>query len=446
MAAQQSSVADGSLKIVRDATCTFCGCVCDDIDLTVKQGQIVAAERACGLGQSWFFSHKPAQRPSCLIAGQPTSVAEGIERAARILTAARYPLIYGLRDTTCEAQRVAVGIADWIGGTVDTTTSLDHGPSGVSFQGVGEVTCSLGEIANRGDLIIFWGSNPADTHPRHFSKYSLLPTGMFVPGGRQDRTCVLVDVHQTKSAESADIFLRIKPGKDFEALWILRALAQGRPLDPQEVVEETGVRLTAWQDLIERMKQASFGVILYGMGLTMTDGKHLNSEAVLALVRDMNAYTRFVARAMRAGGNVTGADNVVAWQTGYPFGVNLSRGYPRFNPGEYTAADMLARGEADAAMILTGDPMSDFAPPAREQLAVIPYISLDFRETATSRAATVAFTTATYGVNTAGTVYRMDDVPIPLRPAFDSPHPSDFEVLSGIERRVKQLKAVARVP
>ena len=27
----------------------------------------------------------------------------------------------------------------------------------------------------------------------------------------------------------------------------------------------------------------------------------------------------------------------------------------------------------------------------------------------------------------------MDDVPIPLRPAFESPHPSDFEVLTKIE-------------
>jgi formylmethanofuran dehydrogenase subunit B len=446
VAAKQLSVTDGSLKTIRDATCTFCGCVCDDIDLTVKLGQIIAAERACELGQSWFSSHLPDQRPSCRIAGQPASVAEGIERAAQILAAAKYPLIYGLRDTTCEAQRVAVEIADWIGGTVDTTTSFDHGPSGVSFQGVGEVTCSLGEIANRGDLIIFWGSNPADTHPRHFARYSLLPTGMFVPNGRQDRTCVLVDVHETKSAESADIFLLIKPGKDFEALWVLRALAQGQTLDPQVVAEETGVPLAAWQDLIERMKRASFGVILYGMGLTMTHGKHLNSEAVLALVRDMNAYTRFVARAMRAGGNVTGADNVVTWQTGYPFGVNLSRGYPRFNPGEYTAAEMLARSETDAAMIVTGDPMSDFTSPARERLAAIPYVALDFRETPTSRAATVAFTTAAYGINTAGTVYRMDDVPIPLRPAVESPHPSDLDVLLGIERRVKQLKAPARIP
>ena len=32
------------------------------------------------------------------------------------------------------------------------------------------------------------------------------------------------------------------------------------------------------------------------------------------------------------------------WTTGYPFGVNLSRGYPRFNPGEFSTVDLLVRG------------------------------------------------------------------------------------------------------
>jgi formylmethanofuran dehydrogenase subunit B len=443
--AEKPDVAAPGLKIVRDATCTFCGCVCDDIDLTVKDNRITEAKRACVLGKSWFFNHEIDQRPSCLINGQPASLDDGVERAARILAEARYPIIYGLSDTTCEAQRVAVGIGDWIGGNVDTTTSVCHGPSGVAFQGVGEVTCSLGEVANRGDLIIFWGSNPAESHPRHFTKYSLMPKGMFVPNGRKDRTCVLVDVRKTKSAKAADIFLQVKPRKDFEALWTLRGLARGLELDAAEVESETGVPLAAWQDLMERMKRARFGVLLFGMGLTMTRGKHLNSEALLALVRDMNAYTRFVAKPMRGHGNVTGADNVVSWRTGYPFGVNLSRGYPRFNPGEYTTADTLARGEADAALVIASDPMSNFSQGAREHLAKIPYIALDPKETPTTRGATVAFTTATYGINTAGTVYRMDDVPIPLRPAFDSPHPSDFEVLTRIERRVQELKNAVRV-
>jgi len=140
---------------------------------------------------------------------------------------------------------------------------------------------------------------------------------------------------------------------------------------------------------------------------------------------------------------VTGADNVVTWRTGYSFGVNLTRGYPRFNPGEYTAADVLARGETDAALIVAADPMANFSQPAREHLKTIPYIALDPKETPTTRAAAVSFNVAPYGINVPGTVYRMDDVPLPLRPAFDSPHPSDHDVLSGIERRVRELKVSA---
>jgi formylmethanofuran dehydrogenase subunit B len=82
-------------------------------------------------------------------------------------------------------------------------------------------------------------------------------------------------------------------------------------------------------------------------------------------------------------------------------------------------------------------------------LASIPYIALDPKDTPTMRGAAVAFTVATYGINTGGTVYRMDDVPIPLRPAFESPYPSDYEVLSAIERRVRDRiggRVVSPVP
>jgi formylmethanofuran dehydrogenase subunit B len=428
------------LKVVSNATCTFCGCVCDDMELTVEGQKITKAKNACVLGKAWFFEHSVDDRPVATIDGKPATLDDAIERAAQILAGARYPIVYGLSDTTCEAQRVAVGIADRIGGCVDTTTSVCHGPSGMAFQGVGEVTCTLGEVKNRADLVIFWGSNPAESHPRHWGRYSTMPKGLFVPNGRKDRTVVLVDVRRSKSAPAADVFLQIKPRKDFEALWALRALVKGVELGP-EVAEETGIPLEKLQDLAQQMKSCKFGILFFGMGLSMTRGKHLNVEAALSLARDLNEYTRFYAKPMRGHGNVTGADNVVAWQTGYPFGVSLGRGYPRFNPGEFTTADTLARGEADAALIIASDPMGNFSQPAREHLAKIPFIALDPKETPTTRAAAVAFTTAIYGINVPGTVYRMDDVPIPLRPAFESPYPSDEEILEAIEKRIRQLQA-----
>ncbi len=439
--AHRDNAASGSSRTIADATCTACGCTCDDIALRVEGPKIVAAERACALGEAWFREPRDDPRPACLIDGQPAPLADGIERAAEILVAARYPLVYGLAEATCEAQRVACCIADWIGGNIDTTTSSDHGPTGVSFQGVGEVTSSLGEVANRGDFVLFWGCDPAASHPRHFERYSLQPQGMFVPQGRKDRTCVLIDVRQSTTAAEADLFLQIRPDKDFEALWTLRALANDTELDARRIEDETGVPLVAWQDLMVRMKRARFGAIFFGRGLSQTRGRYLNTEALWSLVRDMNAHTRFVAMPLRAAGNVTGADNVLCWQTGYPFGVNLSRGYPRFNPGETTAAEQLARGEIDAAMIVTGDPMATFDAPAGARLMAIPYVTLNSRDNATTRGAAVAFATATAGIHTPGTVYRMDDVSIPLRPALATTRPSDVDVLSAIEQRIRRFEA-----
>ncbi len=430
------------LKIVKDATCTFCGCVCDDMELTVEGNKITKAKNACVLGKAWFFNHHIEDRPEATIEGEPVPFEEAVERAAEILTSATYPITYGLSDTTSESQRVAIAITDWIGGTIDTTTSVCHGPSGMAFQGVGEVTCSLGEVKNRADFLLFWGGNPAESHPRHFTRYSLMPKGQFVPNGRKDRTAVLIDVRKTKSAKAMDIFLQIKPRSDFELAWAMRGLAAGIDIDP-DIEQITGIPLKTLKDVVERMKAAKFGVILFGMGLTMTRGKHLNSEAVLALARDLNKYTRFTAKPMRGHGNVTGADNIVSWSTGYPFGVSLTRGYPRFNPGEFTSSDTLARGEADAALIIASDPMSNFSNPARQHLAKIPSVVLDPKLSETAKVATVAFTTATYGINTSGTVYRMDDIPIPLRPAFESPYRSDEEVLKAIETRIREKQLAA---
>ena len=86
------------------------------------------------------------------------------------------------------------------------------------------------------------------------------------------------------------------------------------------------------------------------------------------------------------------------WITGYPFGVNLSRGYPRYNPGEYTAQAVLARGEADAALLVAAHPQADLSEAALAHLASIPAISLGSRETPVWPAASVAFRTAAGGI------------------------------------------------
>ncbi len=129
-----AAVMESETRIVKDATCTFCGCVCDDMELTVEGHTITKAKNACVLGKAWFLNHHIEEHAVATIDGKPATLEEGVERAAQILANARYPIVYGLSDTTCEAQRVAVSIADRVGACVDTTTSVCHGPSGMAFQ------------------------------------------------------------------------------------------------------------------------------------------------------------------------------------------------------------------------------------------------------------------------------------------------------------------------
>ena len=73
-------------------------------------------------------------------------------------------------------------------------------------------------------------------------------------------------------------------------------------------------------------------------------------------------------------------------------------------------------------------------------MARIPTIVLDPKVTHTSRLARVHITTSVAGISAPGTAYRMDEIPLPLKPALKSPYPTGEEVV----RRINE--AVARKP
>jgi formylmethanofuran dehydrogenase subunit B len=113
------------LNIVENATCTFCGCVCDDIELHADELRIHEAKRACILGKAWFLNHTAEHKyPDALVDGREATLDEAIEAAADYLYNADMPLVYGMSNTTCEAQRECASLADRLGGLLDSHTSL----------------------------------------------------------------------------------------------------------------------------------------------------------------------------------------------------------------------------------------------------------------------------------------------------------------------------------
>ena len=413
-----------------DVACTVCGCVCDDLKVTFSGDLVSHVDGACPLAEPWFASlSEPLTRSPASIDGRTVTFKQAIERAAEILRHSRAPLIWGLSRSSTAGQRAAVLLAEQIGATVDTTASVCHGPSIMAIQEVGESTCSLGEVRNRADLVIFWGADPAESHPRHFERYSVDAKGLFIPRGRADRHVIVIDSEVTATSRLADTFIRIPRDADFEVIWAIRQLLRGIELPASF---DVGIPHHELQRLATQMATCRFGAVFFGLGLAQRGLGHKNVEALLRLVRDLNGHTRFTARRLRIPGDVAGADSVLCWLTGFPFAVNFARGFPRYNPGEYSANDLLERGEVDACLFVGSEPYRDLSPRAQRALEQMPTVALDYPNVEPPFQATVQFTTAIYGVHAPGTAYRMDEIPIPLRRLIPSNYPTDDVVLEAI--------------
>src|SRR5271155_5625105 len=107
--------------VVDNFACTRCGCVCDDLRVTVRGGRIVSADGACAMAERWLLAQGGAAEPVAETGGQTASLEAAVEQSANLLRSARYPLICGLAQSSTEGQQAGVALAERLGAIIDTT-------------------------------------------------------------------------------------------------------------------------------------------------------------------------------------------------------------------------------------------------------------------------------------------------------------------------------------
>lgn len=408
-------------RILRDFVCTCCDCACDDLVLTIEGDRIAKLSPPCPIAEGVYLqAHQQPMPPApCLIAGQPAELAQAINRALEILRASNAPLVMGMERAACNAQRAAVALADRLGAIIDPTDERGRSRSHAAVQTVGAVTATLGEVAARADLIVYWNADPLTSDPRHMERFARrLLTARGTEGLR--RRVVAVATARNRTAEASDEFLQLRLGGEAATLAVLRSLVRGIAVDESAVLTQTGARIEQWTYLAERMKLSQYVAIFH---------QSQQQDAVTELVRDLHHHTRAVALTTAAPPNAAGAAQVLAWQTGFPSSVDFGAGYPQHRPDEASAIRLIERGEVDAALVLAADPAEYLSGAALVQFRAIPTIAFDHRETKTTKSAAVAFFTPCFSWGTDGEIYRSDGVVLPLRAAIPSKLPAMETIL-----------------
>jgi formylmethanofuran dehydrogenase subunit B len=430
----------------RSITCLGCGCACDDIELVVAADRIVEARNACSLGLDWFGDGRLPARSRR--SGRDVPIEEALDAAARLVGGAERPLIYLAPDISCEAQREATCLADIVRGTLDSVTSATAAGSLLAAQEYGRASATLGEIRNRADTLVFWAVDPGLRYPRFWSRYAPEPSGLYLTSGRRGRTVVAVDVGDAGGPVDADVRIVLSVEEEVDVLVALRAIVAEEGSRNRHVsnvaLSPRAAAVMGDADAWTRARQLAPTLLASRYVVFVADGEEDRAAprdrgaaaGLIALTQALNGPTRSALSTLRAGGNRSGADAVITWQTGYPAAVDFARGYPRYRPYDGTAGARLGRGEADAVLVIGSAarvPGELSSLIRRTGCAVVgPRAS----ESALSESESV-IDTGVAGIHEAGTALRMDDVPLPLGNPLNGP-PATSNVVRELRERLQR--------
>jgi formylmethanofuran dehydrogenase subunit B len=353
----------------------------------------------CPLGAAWFSERivRPAGAPAATIDGEPADVESALARAAELLRGARRPLVHGFDRATVEDARAAVALADRLGAVVSTGASVGPwlGAPAVALRGAS--TATLGEIRDRSRVVVIWREDPERTHPRLLERLGF-------GDGASERTLVVVDDRDTATSQRADVRLTWPRECDLDALVSLHVMARQLTVSAGELESQL-------RNLLDRLVAVPHSAFLYGQGLIAGAGGERRALALHELVRSLCRERHRVTLELPRAPGTRSADDVLAWQSGYAGSVDFAGGHP-----ELVTATQPLDG-FDVTVLVTAEPAgSVVAGPGVE----------------------VWIRTGTAGVESTGTVHRLDGVPLTLQAPLESGAPTAAALLARLLDEVQR--------
>jgi formylmethanofuran dehydrogenase subunit B len=337
------------------------------------------------------------------IGGRAVALDEALAAAAGLVANSQQLLVAGL-GVDVEAARAAVLLAEAVGGVVDHMHSAAILRDLDSIRESGALSTTPLEVRVRAEVVLLVGGNLDRTWPE-------LEAMLATPAKPEDELVEREIFWLCPGRKIAFDRLTIRPiGRDAahlaELLAILRARINKRP------VATRGLIARQIDGLADRLRSTRFGVAIWSaeamdaMALEMLNG----------IVRDLNRVRRFSSLPLSVGDNGAGVLMTCGWVFGYPMRSGFGRGHVEHDPWRYTASRMVASGETDCILWLSG-----YRPLAPAWAANLPLIALTAAATPFVRPPAVHIAIGCPGIDHDGVGYSLATGTLQL---YRASHPS----------------------
>lgn len=413
------------------ATCPACGMLCDDISISRTDNNVLKV-KTNGCAKSVTFFEQVLKDAQPTINGKVVDLTSAIQKAAEILNAANQPLIAGL-GTEVQGMRAIMQLADKTGATLDHMHSDATMRNTLVLQNSGWQTTTLTEVKNRVDILLVIGTDIVSQLPQFFKRVIWNKTTLFEQNTASREVVYLggTNLDTTHGISPNGTKPHVLPCEITqlpEVLATLNALIKGKRLTATQVA---GITMEQLQTLADRLKAAKYSVITWSASTFDFPHAELLVQNITECISTLNQTTRAAGLPITSGDGDTSVNNVATWISGYPVPSSYKRGYPEYNPTDFSTEKLLNNGEADALVwISTFKP--NLPPLCNKPLIVIGHPNMVF-----AQEPDVFIPVCVPGIQQKGLMFRMDSsVTLPLKQLTGSELPSLSDVISQIETHV----------
>jgi formylmethanofuran dehydrogenase subunit B len=428
-------------------TCTGCSLLCDDIIIKENDdGKIEQVIGACLRGKERFKSIKSQNRivKPLIREGDDLKEAEwddALKKTLQLIKDSSNPILYGFSTTSCEAQAEGIRLARAIDGFIDSNSTICQGITLDKSKETGVTMTTLTEIINKGDIILLWGFNPIESIPRLLNKI-LFSRGKFRMTGREIKTLIVIDPVETASYKimgPRDIPLLIKPASDLELIQALKKICKKEMEVPKEGI--AGIDKMDLDRLVANLVDSENISILIGQGMLQPSDDGDPLKELLELIEILNTVNEKGRVSVIMGGghfNMTGFDQTALSLTGKNHSLQFKDN--ALIDTEDNIITKIENDDFDLSIIVGTDPISHLPLGVSKKLAAKPMILIDNKKNSSFFIADIVLPTAITGVETDGTAFRIDEVPIKLTKLCDPPNglSSDEDLLIKINKKIRE--------
>ena len=419
--------------VISDYVCPVCHGLCDDLTVTLRDGEAPQISPPCERLQDWIAELETRPTEIAFVRGSSASLGDAISEACELLRKSELPLLTGLSATTTDIVRAAVHLAETVDAVIDPCCGTGDSSALEAFQRLGISGASLGEIRQRSDLILFWNADPLRLSERFLDRFCGESDGEFLKQGRADRHLVAIAGNRVDRPEAAfDQWIEWSPEEQVEALASLRlALQEG---DSSSLGGDSIL-----SDLYVKLVNCTYGTAFFDFSEFPKALRTLIVKELTLLVRELNDRTRFVMQSLGPETSLLTARQSICWQTGGAGAVRFVDAAPVYDPIVNSAVRVLVSGETDCCVLVGGEWIGRLPESAIAHLSRCDTILLSPTVRELPFQPTVEIRTSTPGYDEPGTITRLDGVPLRLRPLVSPRHLSAAEILDRVRRELPVL-------